>query len=273
MIRTYPAAPPASRDDDSLSAPTTPDEMTSASSGGNLAEDLTGLCVVVPAFNEDRSIVEVVTRVRTALPGARVVVVDDGSLDATAERAGQAGATVISLPVNLGIGGAMQTGFRYALRQGSRYAMQVDGDGQHDPAEARALLAAVMSGEADLALGSRWLGRGDYVAPQARRIGMRVLASLVRWRTGREFTDTTSGFRVIGPRALRLFSRTYPTDFPEVESIVLACRNGLEVREFPVRMEERRHGRSSIGGLRSLYYMVRVGVTLLVGRLDHSQGP
>ncbi len=231
------------------------------------------VCVIVPAYNEERSVATVVSGVRAALPKARVVVVDDGSSDRTAARASAAGAAVVRLPVNLGIGGAVQAGFQYALRHGFRMAMQVDGDGQHDPAEAVRLVEAVVTGRADLALGSRWLGRGDYVAPPSRRFGMRILAALVRWRTGRPFTDTTSGFRALGPSALELFARSYPADFPEVESIVLASRAGLRVEEVPVRMEERRHGRSSIAGVRSAYYMARVGLALLVGGLERRDTP
>jgi glycosyltransferase involved in cell wall biosynthesis len=223
------------------------------------------VCIVVPAFNEEQSIAQVVEGLRRVAPQAEVVVVDDGCTDATADRAVEAGATVVSLPVNLGIGGAVQAGYRYALRRGFCIAVQVDGDGQHDPTEVPRLLERVAAGETDLAIGSRWLGRGDYVAPSGRRIGMRLLALLVRWRTGQWFTDTTSGFRAVGSRALRLFGTTYPTDFPEVESIVIARHAGLKVEEVPVKMSEREYGRSSIGGWRSGYYMVRVAMVLLLG--------
>lgn len=232
---------------------------------------LARVCVVVPAYNEARSVGRVVHELREALPGARVVVVDDGSADDTARRAAAAGAAVVSLPVNLGIGGAVQAGYRYALRHGFELAMQVDGDGQHHPSEAPRLLDAVVNGGADIALGSRWLGRGDYVAPAGRRLGMRILSRMVRWRTGTLFTDTTSGFRALGPGALALFAANYPTDFPEVESLVLATQAGLDVVEVPVEMSERRHGRSSIAGVRSAYYMARVVLTLAVGGLDRGQ--
>lgn len=231
------------------------------------------LCVVVPAFNEAGALADVVAGLHRHLPGAGVVVVDDGSDDDTAGVAWRAGATVIRLPVNLGIGGAVQAGYRYALRHGFTMAMQVDGDGQHEPAEAVRLVEAVVQG-ADLAVGSRWLGRGDYVAPRSRRMGMRLLSAMVRLRTGRTFTDTTSGFRALGPAALRLFAGSYPTDFPEVESIVLAAGHGLEVVEVPVRMNEREHGRSSIaGGFRSSYYMARVSLALLAGGLPSGRRP
>jgi glycosyltransferase involved in cell wall biosynthesis len=222
------------------------------------------LLVIVPAYNEAPVIASVVTRIRQALPEARTLVVSDGSTDDTAVRARQAGAVVAELPVNLGIGGAVQTGYRYALRHGFDVAIQIDGDGQHDPAEVGRLLAPLRQGRADLVVGSRWLGRGEYVAPMGRRVGMHLLAAMVRWRTGQPVTDTTSGFRAAGPRAIRLFAHHYPADFPEVESLVLARRHGLRLLEVPVAMRPRAHGRSSIAGLRSAYYMARVGLALVV---------
>ncbi|HUY23154.1 MAG TPA: glycosyltransferase family 2 protein [Acidimicrobiales bacterium] len=226
------------------------------------------VCIVIPAFNEAGSIARVIQRVIAAVPEAHVVVVNDGSRDATAARAFQAGAAVITLPVNLGIGGAVQCGYRYALRQGYDIAIQVDGDDQHDPSEIERLLEPIRAGRADMTIGSRWLGRGDYIAPVGRRFGMRLLATLVRWRAGNTFTDTTSGFRAVGLGGIALFARTYPTDFPEVESLVLASRNGLRLEEVPVRMTPRLHGRSSIAGIRSAYYMARVTVALLIGGLN-----
>ncbi|HWD51484.1 MAG TPA: glycosyltransferase family 2 protein [Acidimicrobiales bacterium] len=222
------------------------------------------LCVVVPAFNEEKSVLDVVQRIYASLPHAHVVVVNDGSTDDTAMQAYLAGAAVVSLPINLGIGGAVQTGYQYALRHGFEFAMQIDGDGQHNPAEAARLLEPLFDGIADVTIGSRWLGRGAFESPAGRRLGMRVLALLVRWKTGGSFTDTTSGFRAVGRRGIELFAASYPTDFPEVGTIVLACHSGLTVAEVPVQMEPRRHGRSSIGGFGSAYYMMRVVVDLLV---------
>lgn len=223
------------------------------------------LCIVIPAFNEAETVGHVVHQLHAQLRLATLVVVDDGSTDGTGDVALQAGAVVLSLPVNLGIGGAVQTGYRYALAHHFQYAMQVDGDGQHRAEEATRLLAPVFAGAADLAVGSRWLGRGEYNAPFGRRFGMRILSALVRWRTHIQFTDTTSGFRALGPKALELFALTYPTDFPEVESLVLACKARLLVVEVPATMNERAHGRSSIAGLRSAYYMARVGAALMLG--------
>jgi len=229
------------------------------------------ICIVVPAFNEARSIARVIERLHLSLPDAHVVVVNDGSEDDTARRALRAGSTVITLPVNLGIGGAVQAGYRYALRHGFDIAIQVDGDDQHDPSEIERLLAPIREGRAEMTVGSRWLGRGDYVATTGRRVAMRFLAWLVSRRTGTTFTDTTSGFRAVGVQGIELFARTYPTDFPEVESLVLASRNGMRLEEVPVHMSPRGHGQSSIAGFRSAYYMARVTVALVIGTLNEER--
>jgi glycosyltransferase involved in cell wall biosynthesis len=234
----------------------TPEELLSAYSR---------TCVVVPAFNEERSIAQVVASVFEHMPGAMVAVVDDGSRDNTAERAQMAGAKVLSLSVNLGIGGAVQTGFKYALREGYSYALQIDGDGQHDPRETQHLFEHLIDNTADIVIGSRWLGRGDYVAPKSRRYGMKYLEGLVSWRAGARFTDTTSGFRAMNKSAVTLFAREYPSDYPEVESILVARQHGLRVVEVPVAMKAREHGTSSIRGLKVLYFMLRITIGLLTG--------
>jgi hypothetical protein len=226
------------------------------------------LCAIVPAFNESKSVGEVVTSIHTALPSAHILVVDDGSNDDTSAEAKKAGAAVITLPLNLGIGAAVQTGYFYAKRHGFDLAMQIDGDGQHDPHECRLLIEPIVNHRADLVVGSRWLGRGEYEAPTGRRLGMRILSKLVGWRTKQNLTDTTSGFRAVGRKGIELFARSYPSDFPEVETLVLAKQCGLRIEEVPVRMVQRRHGRSSIAGLRSSYYMLRVVVALLIDTLD-----
>jgi glycosyltransferase involved in cell wall biosynthesis len=224
------------------------------------------VCVVIPAFNEEKTVGAVVGEVRLALPFAGIVVVDDGSSDRTAAAAEAAGARVLSLPLNLGIGGAVQAGYRFAAANGFDIAVQVDGDGQHDPFEISRLIEPLLDGSADMVVGSRWLGRGDYRAAKNRRFGMHLLSTLVSWRSGQRFTDTTSGFRALGPAALALFAEEYPTDFPEVETLVIAVRHHLRVAEIPVQMRPRSEGRSSIAGLRSAYYMARVGLAVVVGR-------
>lgn len=222
------------------------------------------LCVVIPAFNEEHTVGDVVSSVYQAVPGACVIVVNDGSTDETAERATAAGATVISLCFNLGVGGAVQSGYLYALRHHLEICVQIDGDGQHDPADVPRLVEPLLAGLADMVVGSRWLGRGEYQAPRSRRIGMKILAALVHWRIKTPVTDPTSGFRAVGRRGIALFAGRYPTDYPEVESLLLATAHGLRVHETPVRMHPRTFGYSSIRGLRSAYYMARVGMAVIV---------
>lgn len=230
-----------------------------------LADVLSRTCVVIPAFNEGKSIEGVIRAVQEHMPGAMVAVVNDASTDDTEERARNAGAAVLSLSNNLGIGGAVQTGFKFALRHDFSFAVQIDGDGQHDPSETHHLLEQLVVGDSDLVIGSRWLGRGDYVATRNRRMGMKFLQSLVSWRARGHFTDTTSGFRALNHRAIALFAAHYPADYPEVESIVLASKYGLRVTEVPVRMDAREHGISSIRGVKTLYFMMRVTVGVLIG--------
>lgn len=222
-------------------------------------------CVIVPAFNEENSIMQVVQSVKDHLPGACVVVIDDGSSDDTAQRARAAGAVVLSPCFNLGIGGAVQTGFKYALDHDFEIAVQIDGDGQHDAGEAHRLIEMSSQSGADIVIGSRWLGRGDYVAPANRRVGMKILEGLVSWRTGSRFSDTTSGFRAFNGQAIALFAGHYPTDYAEVESILWARHYGLNIREVPVKMLIREHGESSIRGTRSIYFMLRITMELLIG--------
>jgi len=228
---------------------------------------------IVPAFNEERSLEAVVTGLgRLALP-VDVCVVDDGSSDGTAALARSLGAVVLSLPVNLGIGGAVQTGYLWARDHGYDAAVQVDGDGQHDASYLPALVEEVASGRADLAVGSRFSGPrlpGGFRSTWSRRIGIRYLSAMLRLRCGARVSDPTSGFRAAGRRAIDLFARAYPPDYPEPESIAVAARAGLRVREIPVRMAERAHGESSIGLSRSFYYLLKVSLALLVLPTRHS---
>jgi len=234
----------------------------------DLRDAFASTCAVVPAYNEGASITNVVRAINEHMPGSRVAVVDDGSRDDTALRAREANALVLSLPVNLGIGGAVQTGFKFALANGYDYAIQIDGDGQHDPSEAHHLISELLADHADIVIGSRWLGRGDYVAPRNRRYGMKFLEFLVSWKAASHFTDTTSGFRALNRRALTLFAEHYPSDYPEVESIILARHHGLRVKEVPVSMKPREHGTSSIRGYKTLYFMVRITMVIMLGVMN-----
>lgn len=219
---------------------------------------------VVPAFNEAGGVAGVVAEILAVRPKVDVLVVDDGSSDRTAEKAAAAGATVVRLPYNLGIGGAVQTGFRYAVRNGYDAAVQVDGDGQHVPADIPALLAALGPGGADVAIGSRFLGAGGYTTTRLRRVGTRVFERVNSWVLGQTITDNTSGFRAYNRRALGFLAENYPQDYPEPESVVLLGRNGFRIREVPIRMRERGHGRSSISSFRSVYYMIKVLLAIFV---------
>jgi glycosyltransferase involved in cell wall biosynthesis len=219
---------------------------------------------VVPAYNEERSLPGLLAELRALDPGLEVVVVSDGSTDRTAEVAAGAGAHVVSLPFNLGIGGAVQTGFRFAWEGGYELAVRLDGDGQHDPSQLRTVVAPVVAGEADLAIGSRFLTAGGYQSSAARRFGIRVLARVVSWIAHERLTDTTSGFQALNRKAIGLFAADLPRDYPEVEGLVMAIRHKLRVKEVPVTMREREHGRSSIGSLASVYYMIKVLLAVFV---------
>lgn len=226
------------------------------------------LVAVVPAWNEEGSIGGVVDEIRAFDPAIEVVVVDDASSDCTADVAEAHGATVLRLLFNVGIGGAVQTGFRYARDEGYEIAVRLDGDGQHDAAELGKLLAPIRAGEADLVIGSRFVDPGGtYRAPFARRLGIRVFARTVSLLGGQRVTDTTSGFVALDRRAIELFAAAYPHDYPEVEATLVALRSGLRLEQVQVAMRERRAGTSSITFVRSLYYIVKVMLALLVASL------
>jgi glycosyltransferase involved in cell wall biosynthesis len=225
---------------------------------------------VVPARNEEANVAEVVRGIRAFDPEFDVVVVDDGSDDRTASAARDAGAHVVRLPFNLGIGGAVQTGFRYALEHGFDVAVRLDGDNQHDPEELAGLLEPVLAGEADIVVGSRFLGSGEYRPPFARRVGIRLFARVVSLLVRQRVTDTTSGFQALNRRGIALFAADLPHDYPEVEATVMVFKHRLRLKEVPVHMRERAEGSSSITALRSIYYVVKVLLALFVGLFRRS---
>jgi glycosyltransferase involved in cell wall biosynthesis len=222
---------------------------------------------IVPALNEEHAIARVIDELRAFDPGFDVVVVDDGSGDGTARVARAKGARVLRLPFNLGIGVAVQTGFRYAFEHDYDLAVRVDGDGQHDPAQLGAVLEPILLDEADIAVGSRFAATTEagYRSSRSRRVGIRLLAWVVSRIVGRRVTDTTSGFQALNRRGIALFARDYPHDYPEVEATVMVFRHRLRMVEVPVQMRERAGGRSSITTLRSVYYMVKVLLAIFVG--------
>lgn len=214
---------------------------------------------IVPAFNEERSVAAVVRGLLA--DGIPACVVDDGSSDATAHEARTAGATVLQLPINLGVGGALRCGFRWAVGAGYDVAVQVDADGQHDPAQVRLLLDGLERGSADMAVGSRFVeGSGDYAVSRGRRMGMRLLARRAASATGTHIADATSGFRAIRRPLLDHFADDYPVEYlgDTVEALILAGQFGARVVEVPVGMSERQHGEPSANALASIWYVARV---------------
>ena len=229
---------------------------------------MTAQIAIVPAYNEAASISAVVAELGEHAPGFDVVVIDDGSTDDTAERARAAGADVVRHPFNLGIGGAVQSGYMYAAERGYDIAVQVDGDGQHDPrclADMRAYLDA--HPELDMVTGSRFLADdGDGFRSSApRRLGIRIFSGVLSRIVGQRVTDPTSGLRMCRRRGIDLFARDYPHDYPEVEAVLLMHAHALSSVELPVKMRERMGGTSSINSTRSIYYMIKVLLAVVVG--------
>lgn len=223
--------------------------------------------VVVPALNEEASVEAVLSDLRRLLPDVPCVVVDDGSSDATATVAEAAGAVVLRLPYNLGVGGAMRTGFRYARDHGYDVVVQVDADGQHDPQYIPRLMQGL--DDADIVIGARFAGVGDYVARGPRRWAMRLLARTVSTTAGRPLSDVTSGFKAMGPRAVRLFAHTYPAEWlgDTVEALVIAARSGLVIAQQPIQMRPRAAGQPSQGAGRATVYLLRAGIAVLIALL------
>ena len=227
--------------------------------------------VFIPAWNEEASLAAVVADVREHIPGADILVVDDGSTDATTARARECGVLVATLPFNQGLGAALQTGYLHALREGYDCCAHLDADGQHPAAEVARLLAEVAGDRADLVIGSRYRDPGkaesdDYKPTLSRRIGTGVFRFFLTLATRQRFTDTTSGMRAANRRVMSLFSENYSPDFAEIESLQLAVREGLRVEEVPVRMLERAGGSSFLTPLRSAFFIFKGVVVLLVGQ-------
>jgi glycosyltransferase involved in cell wall biosynthesis len=220
---------------------------------------------IVPALNEQETIGRLIDEIHAFDPGFEILVVDDGSADRTAAIAEARGAHVLSLPFNLGIGGAVQTGYLYARDNGFELAVQIDGDGQHNPEEVARLVGPVLDGTADMVVGTRFAEGGGYRGTRLRRVGIHLFAALVSLIVRQRVTDTTSGFRAVNRRGIRLFAADYPHDYPEVEGTVLLSRHGLKMVEVPVVMRLREEGSSSITTLRSVYYMIKVLLALFVG--------
>ncbi len=223
--------------------------------------------VIIPAYNEEQTIVRVYNEIREKAPGYDIIVINDRSKDSTAKLCRKNGIKVIDLAVNLGIGGAMQTGYRYAYSKGYNIAVQVDGDGQHDPLFIKDMYETLVSEGADLVIGSRFLEGAGYKSTRLRRLGIRHFSLLIRLLTGHRVTDPTSGFRMAGKRLIEEFSKDYPQDYPEPESIVRALKHGGRLVEIPVRMRQRAGGISSIRLKATVYYMIKVTMAIILERM------
>jgi len=222
------------------------------------------ILVIIPAYNEVGSVGKVVEGVKIQLPQIEVLVVNDGSTDLTSEIAKSKGALALDLPFNLGIGGAMQAGYQYAYKKGYDIAIQVDGDGQHDPKEIDKLLRALEEKKIDMVIGSRFIGDPGYKSSMMRRIGISIFSQVISLIVGQKITDPTSGFRAANRKTIQLFASNYPQDYPEPEAVILLHQCRLEMGEISVGMSERYSGESSITKIRSIYYMVKVLLAIFV---------
>ncbi|MFB7843334.1 glycosyltransferase family 2 protein [Microbacterium sp. NPDC056052] len=223
--------------------------------------------VVMPAFNEEAVIGQVISEVRVTLPGAQVLVVSDGSTDRTVQIARGAGARVLELPFNLGVGGAMRLGFRFALENGIPVAVQLDSDGQHNPSDVPALVARL--DEYDVVIGARFAGEGDYEVRGPRRWTMRFLSATLSRALGTRLTDTTSGFKAHGPRAIALYAHDFPAEYlgDTIESMVTGHRAGLRFTQIGVAMRERAGGTPSHNPVKSAIYLGRAFFALVIAFL------
>lgn len=219
--------------------------------------------IIIPAWNESGSVGDVIEKIHRVNNRYDVLVVNDGSTDKTEQVALSAGSKVATLPFNLGVGGAMRTGFVYAVEAGYQSVVQVDADGQHDPVNIPELLAGLQS--SDIVIGARFAGKGDYQVSGPRKWVMQILASTISRIAGNTLTDTTSGFKALGPNALQLFSRNYPAEYlgDTIEALVVAAQSGLRITQVPVKMHARQAGVASANPIKSALYLVRALIALV----------
>lgn len=225
------------------------------------------ILAVIPAYNEAENLKSLIPELRRVASECDLVVINDGSTDGTESLLLELGCPTLRLPVNSGIGVAVQTGFLYSMRQDYDITLQVDGDGQHVPLEISHLVLPVAKGECDVAVGSRFAADTGYMASWPRRLGIGVMSLLIRVLTGRAIHDPTSGFRAFNRAATRFLAENYAEDYPEVESNLVLLVNGFRMKEIPVRMRPREHGVSSISSIKAFYYMLKVSLCLILVRL------
>lgn len=223
--------------------------------------------IIIPAYNEEENIECLIDDLVENYPQYDYIVVNDCSTDNTEDILKRRHFNYISLPTNLGIGGGVQSGYMYAVENGYDIAVQLDGDGQHDPAYIAALIEPIINGEADIAIGSRYIEKKGFQSSVMRRLGISILGCVIKLCCGERISDPTSGFRASNRKAIEFFSRNYANDYPEPEAIVSSALNGFAIKEVPVIMRERGGGVSSINFKRSLYYMIKVSTALLICRI------
>ena len=228
---------------------------------------ITRTLIIIPAYNEQENILRTIQDVEKNIPAANYVVINDCSNDHTREILRGYQANYLDIPVNLGIGGGVQTGYRYALEQGYDIAVQFDGDGQHDARYIRDLIAPIENGQADVSIGSRFITKEGFQSSAMRRLGINFLSGLIRILCGVKVKDVTSGMRAVNHRMIEEFSRNYAQDYPEPEAILASGLMDARITEVPVQMRERQGGTSSINALRSVYYMIKVSTALVMTRL------
>lgn len=223
--------------------------------------------IIIPAFNEESNIEKTVHSILKDAPEFDYVVINDCSTDHTRAICEKQGFNIVNLPINLGIGGAVQTGYKYAYEQGYDVAVQVDGDGQHDPEFLNLMAEHLMGHQLDMVIGSRFIEKQGFQSSAARRMGIVFFSKLIKILTGQVITDPTSGLRMVGRNVMGLFAIDYPRDYPEPESVVAVLRRGMKVEEIPVIMHERTGGVSSISLKKSVYYMIKVTLAILIERI------
>lgn len=225
--------------------------------------------VIIPAYNESENIEKVVGHMMQQAPQYDYLVVNDGSTDTTLKICEKQEYKYLDLPINLGIGGAVQAGYVYAEKYRYDIAVQMDGDGQHDIAYLEKVLEPILNDEADIAIGSRFLKKEGFQSSQTRRIGINILSILIKLTTGKRIMDVTSGFRAVNRKFIKIYAKDYPTDYPEPEAIVMAVMHKGRIQEVPVQMKAREGGTSSITFRKSIYYMIKVTLAILICRLSY----
>ena len=223
--------------------------------------------IIIPAYNEEENIERTVNAIQKSAQGFDYVIINDCSTDNTRKICEEKEFNIVNLPINLGIGGAVQTGYKYAYENGYDVAVQVDGDGQHDPEFLNTMADYLIDHQVDMVIGSRFIEKKGFQSSITRRMGIQFFSKLIKVLTGKKITDPTSGLRMIGRNVMEIFSEDYPRDYPEPESIVAVLRKNMKIEEIPVVMLERQGGVSSISPKKSIYYMIKVTLAILIERL------